>query len=82
VDSDEHRRTLTGRGNPHPSPKQEATPTLEIATSQPPAGSATLKGTTKGRTRCRNGYGGPERVTPKLAWHPALRPHSSPNDAR
>jgi len=22
------------------------------------------------------------RVTPRLAWHPALRPHSSPNDAR
>jgi transposase len=30
--------------------------------------------TTKGRIRCREGYGGPERVAPSLAWHPALRP--------
>jgi hypothetical protein len=37
---------------------------------------------TKGRTRRRRGYGGRSRVTPPLAWRPALRPDRSPNDAR
>ena len=47
-----------------------------------PVGSATLKGGTKGRIRCRIGLWRTHRVTPRLAWHPALRLHGSPNDAR
>jgi transposase len=46
-------------------------------------GSATLSGRDEGPDQmpyrlCRT----PHRVTPPLAWHPALRLHGSPNDAR
>jgi hypothetical protein len=76
VDSDEHRRTLTPPRKTRTHPGRKA-PTDPFTT---PVAGVRLK-PTKGRIRCRLGYGGPEGVTPRLAWHPALPSIGSPNDA-
>lgn len=82
MDSDEHRRILAATRKPLSSSQQEATPPSNGSPSK-------LRPVVPGwkddegpdqmpyslwRTR--------PRVTPRLAWHPALRLHSSPNDAR
>lgn len=61
-----------------PTPGERTDQTLP----QPPSVVPRYEDGTKGRIRCRPRYGGPSRVTPRLAWHPALRLHGSPNDAR
>jgi hypothetical protein len=73
VDRAEHRPTLRQQGKPGKRGDRRPFTTR-------PAGETLDR--TKGRTRRRMGYGGPARVTPRLAWRPALRPHGSPNDVR
>jgi hypothetical protein len=61
LDSDEHWRILTPDEEPNPprpNGRQHHPRTATPFTTA--AGSARLEATTKGRIRCRKGYGGPE----------------------
>lgn len=83
MDSDEHRRILCPDEETTPSIEQAITPTRELSPPfTTPAGSARLEGRRRAGSDAVKAMADPYRVTPRLAWHPALRLHSSPNDAR
>jgi hypothetical protein len=76
VDRDEQRRTSGDEEAPETRPQKGA----RSGPSQPRPAGERLDGT-KGRNTRRFDYGGPARITPLLAWRPALRHYGSPNDA-
>ena len=74
VDSDEHRRTLTGRGNPPTLDRTEGD-TTSNAPLHNCGRQCQAERTTKGRIRCRDALWRTQRVTPM----PSLAPGPSPS---
>ena len=81
VDCDEHRRTLDRMRKPPLNPR-EANTTLELSPSQLRLIVPAWKERRRAGSDAVSAMADPPRVTPTLAWHPALRLYSSPNDAR